>query len=203
MLTPTDIHHVVGLLSRATNPESVDVELGSSVWDDASENNRDVDVTVTVRNPDGTVSVFKGIEVKAHSRKLGSEVVEQLAQKLKDMPTVTHRAIVSASGFTRPAVKKANKHAVELYELKEWQTADDFDFFHHEPMPAVRAEYGWTQLTSAHINPSEPVPEEYRAAFQANPIVLFDSDKNASPMRLREWPVLEITVSFFAAAGHC
>jgi len=201
MLTATDIHHIVGLLSRATHPESVDVEMGSFVWDEASENNRDVDVTITVRNPDGTVSVFKGIEVKAHSRKLGSEVVEQLAQKMKDMPTITHRAIVSASGFTRPAVKKAKKHGVELYELKEWEPANDF--FHHEPMPAIRTEYGWAQLISAHINPSEPVPEEYRAAFLANPVVVFDLDKNAAPIRLREWLNSVSKLAAKEAEKHC
>jgi hypothetical protein len=103
------------------------------------------------------------------------------------MPTVTHRAIVSASGFTRPAVKKAKRHGVELYELKEWQTSDDFVFFHREPMPAVRTEFGWTQLNGAHINPSEPIPEEYRAAFEANPVIVFDADKNSSPILLRDW----------------
>jgi hypothetical protein len=187
MLTATDVHHIVGLLSRATNPASVDVEMGSTVWDEASETNRDVDVTITVRNPDGSASVFKGIEVKAHSRKLGSEMVEQLSQKLNDMPSITHRAIVSASGFTRPAIRKAKKHRVELYELREWRTSDDFEHFHHEPVPAVYSEYGWSQSIGAHINPSDPVPNEYRAAFQSDPVVVLDSGEQSSPLRLSEW----------------
>ena len=40
--------------------------------------------------------------------------------KFIDMPEVTHRAIVSASGYTANAVKKAKAHGVELFERKEW-----------------------------------------------------------------------------------
>ncbi len=203
MLTATDIHYIVGALSRATHPESVNVEMGSFVWDEASESYRDVDVTITVHNPGGTVWVFKGIEVKAHSRKLGSEAVEQLTQKMKDMPAITHRAIVSASGFTGPAVKKAKKHGVELYELKEWEPANAVEFFQHELVPAVRTDYGWAKLPSAHINPSEPVPETYRAAFQANPVVIFDSNRNAAPMRLQEWLTSVSKIAAKEAERHC
>ena len=37
--------------------------------------------------------------------------------KFNDMPTVSHRAIVSTSGFTGPAIKKAAHHGVDLYEI--------------------------------------------------------------------------------------
>jgi hypothetical protein len=40
--------------------------------------------------------------------------------KLRDMPDITHRAIVSASGFSSGAVAKAEAHGVELFELKPW-----------------------------------------------------------------------------------
>ena len=203
MLTATDIHYIVGLLSRATHPDSVDVDMGNYVLDEASETRRDVDVTITVRNLDGSISVFKGIEVKAHSRKLGSEAVEQLTQKMKDMPAITHRAIVSASGFTGPAVKKAKKHGVELYELKEWEPANDFEFFQHELAPAVRTEYGWAQLPSAHLNPSDPIPEGYRAAFRANPVIVFDADNGAVPVRLQEWLISFSKLAAKEAHEHC
>src|ERR1035437_5533361 len=171
--------------------------------DEASETRRDVDVTITVRNLDGSISVFKGIEVKAHSRKLGSEAVEQLTQKMKDMPAITHRVIVSASGFTGPAVKKAKKHGVELYELKEWEPANDFEFFQHELAPAVRTEYGWAQLPSAHLNPSDPIPEGYRAAFRANPVIVFDADNGAVPVRLQEWLISFSKLAAKEAHEHC
>jgi hypothetical protein len=187
MLTANDVHYIVGLLSRATHPDEVEVEMGNFVWDEATESKRDVDVTVTVRHNDGTLSAFKGVEVKAHGRKLGSETVEQLAQKLKDMPSITHRAIVSASGFTRPAMRKARKHQVELFELKEWEPARDFDHFRCETVPAARTEYGWAELTNVHLNPSEAVPQQYHEAFHNDPIVSFDAEPDIAPLRLREW----------------
>ena len=109
MLTPTDIHDLVGLLSLAAQPEHVDLELGDFVHDEASESRRDVDVTITVRNPDGSRAAYMGIEVKAHSRPLDSTTVEGLAQKLNDMHEITHRGIISASGFTEPATRKARE----------------------------------------------------------------------------------------------
>jgi hypothetical protein len=36
------------------------------------------------------------------------------------MPSLTHRAIVSSSGFTEAAQKKAAAHSVELYEFVPW-----------------------------------------------------------------------------------
>lgn len=46
--------------------------------------------------------------------------MEQLCIKFEDMPNITHRAIVSASGYTAPAIAKAEAHNVELYILKSW-----------------------------------------------------------------------------------
>jgi len=118
MLTAIDVHYLVGLLSLAFHPEDVELELGSYVYDEATKSSRDVDVTITVRNADGSRTAYLGTEVKAHSRKLGSDAVEQLVQKLNDMPGITDRAIVSASGFTKPAIRKAQHHEIALYELK-------------------------------------------------------------------------------------
>jgi hypothetical protein len=73
MLTPTDVHYIVGFLSLARGPEHVEVELGDLICDHASRTRRDVDVTITTRNADGTRSAFNGVEVKAHKRPLGSE----------------------------------------------------------------------------------------------------------------------------------
>jgi hypothetical protein len=68
VLTPTDIHYLVGLLSLAAHAENVELELGDFVRDEASESRRDVDVTITARNPDGSRAAYMGIEVKAHGR---------------------------------------------------------------------------------------------------------------------------------------
>jgi len=46
MLTPTDVHLITGLLTKASSPENVKVELGSLIYDSAAEKLRDVDITV-------------------------------------------------------------------------------------------------------------------------------------------------------------
>ena len=73
MLTPTDIHHLVGLILLCFEPEDVQVELGDFLFDRAAESFRDVDVTIKGKVPCRLV----GIEVKSHW-KLDSTHVEQL-----------------------------------------------------------------------------------------------------------------------------
>lgn len=119
MLTATDIHLLVGVLTQVSSPEHVEIELGSTVYDAAREGNRDVDITVTFRDQEGSTVALHGIEVKRHGRPLTVEQVEQLCVKLKDMPGLTGHALVSASGYTGPARKKARHHGLQLYHLRE------------------------------------------------------------------------------------
>ncbi len=74
---------------------------------------------------------FKAYEVKREGAPLDVATVEQLCIKLRDMPTVTHRAIVSASSFTDGAIAKAAAHDVQLFVLKPWTQpiADQFPEF--------------------------------------------------------------------------
>jgi len=120
MLTPMLVQYLVGLCCLRRNPDAVDVTVGDLVLDVAANKARDVDITVTLREEDGTVSAFKAYEVKREGDPLDVATVEQLCIKLRDMPTVTHRAVVSASGFTDGAIAKASAHNVQLYLLKPW-----------------------------------------------------------------------------------
>lgn len=118
MLSETDIHYLVGLLTKVQSADDVVVELGDLVHDASTDTKRDVDITVS--NRDGSKSVYRGTEVKNHSRPLDTGQVEGLCLKFMDMPDITHRAIVSASGYTKPAVAKAKAHSVELLEIVDW-----------------------------------------------------------------------------------
>lgn len=120
MLTPMQVQYVVGLCCLRRNPDAVDITVGDLVQDAAAEKPRDVDITVTLHEADGTLRAFKAYEVKREGEPLDVASVEQLCIKLKDMTTVTHRAIVSASGYTSGAIAKANAHNVMLYVLKPW-----------------------------------------------------------------------------------
>ena len=90
-----------------------------------------MDITVTLNEADGTVRAFKAYEVKREGAPLDVTTVEQLCMKLRDMPRVTHRAIVSASSFTDGAIAKAAAHDVQLFVLKPWTQplADQFPEF--------------------------------------------------------------------------
>src|SRR6185295_17033603 len=116
----TDVHYLVGFLTIMSNADDVEISLGDMVYDEAAEEVRDVDITVTYKDEQGLLSAFKGIEVKRIGRPLDVAQVEQLAAKFRDMPSINHKAIVSASGFSKPAVKKAGAHGVELFTFAEW-----------------------------------------------------------------------------------
>lgn len=119
-LTPMLVQYLVGLCCVRVSPDAVDVTLGDLVEDTAARKVRDVDITVTMQEA-GTVLAFKAYEVKRERRPLDVAIVEQLIAKFQDMPQVTHRAIVSASGFTDGAIAKADAHAVELYVFRPWE----------------------------------------------------------------------------------
>ena len=134
MLTPTDIHILVGLLTLVTSPDDIEIMLGDLVYDVKAAKRRDVDVTITCKDTNGIVSAFKGIEVKKHKNPLDITHVEQLCIKLNDMPAISHKAIVSASGYTKPAHKKAEAHGVTLYSLIPWSNRDEgFEHIQFDP----------------------------------------------------------------------
>jgi hypothetical protein len=119
-LSPMLVQYLVGLCCLRWDPDAVDVTIGDMVYDEAAEKERDVDVTVPVTQSAAQSIAFKAYEVKREGAPLDVAVVEQLCQKLNDMSLVTHRAIVSSSGYTAGAQAKAKKHSVDLYVLKEW-----------------------------------------------------------------------------------
>ncbi|MDX2001360.1 MAG: restriction endonuclease [Chitinophagales bacterium] len=125
MLNETDVHYLVAFLTRIAEGNEVELELGAMVYDNASEHERDIDVTIRRTSKDGTIAKYKGIEVKKHKRPLDVIQVEQLCMKFSDMPAITHKAIVSASGYTAPAVKKAKTHGVELLEIIDWKDGEN------------------------------------------------------------------------------
>lgn len=145
MLTHTDVHLLVGMLSLITNPEDVEIELGSRVLDEASGTKRDVDITVTARHPNGTIAAYAAVEVKDEAEPLGTPTVEQLIAKLRDMPSITRRSIVSSSGYAAPAKAKAAYHGVDLLTLREWRDGEHvYPFLNPNLATAIEINlYGW------------------------------------------------------------
>lgn len=119
------VQYLIGLCCVRRNPDAVEVTVGDMVLDSSAQKERDVDVTVAVEEEDGAIRAFKAYEVKREKRPLDVAVVEQLAAKLMDMPRVTQRAIVSASGYTEAAKAKAAARNVELYVFRPWKVPVD------------------------------------------------------------------------------
>lgn len=164
MLSPTDVHYLVGLLTMISNPESVEIILGDVVHDDIADKDRDVDITVTYKDVNGQISAFKGIEVKKHSRPLDVTHIEQLSAKLNDMSKVSHRSIVSASGYTEPARKKAEAKGVDLFEFIRWNNPME-GFGHVSFPPDFRIKQStlmWVGSPSVAFNPKENIPDEIK-----------------------------------------
>ena len=175
MLTPNEIHFLVGILTRVSRPEGVEIELGSMVYDEAAQEKRDVDVTVKSTNSDGVVAAFDGIEVKRHTRALDVAQVEQLCKKLNDMPEITHRSIVSASGYSDPAIRKARRNDVELFVLRDWSgflegsgvilapgltvTESRFQWV-GSPRVTFNSDMRLSSQTAARILPSTPITDQ-------------------------------------------
>lgn len=179
MLTPHDIHLLVGLLTQVASPENVEIELGSMVYDQAGKKQRDVDITVTYSDAEGERCALKGIEVNARERPLGIEKVEQLCLKLKDMPDITHRSIVSASGYSDGAKLKAKSHGVELLHLKPW--VDLTKGFEHAPLGGgihiLERGLKWVGNTSLQFIPSEKIPTELKNQIEsslADTLLIYD-----------------------------
>lgn len=128
MYTPMMVQYLVGLCCLRHDPEAIDVTIGDMVLDDASGKERDVDVTVRIESANGEISAFKASEVKHEGKPLDVGAVEQLNQKLSDMPRVTHKAIFSTSGYTDGAQAKAERHGVELYSMLPWDCPVSEDF---------------------------------------------------------------------------
>ena len=59
MLTPMLVQYLVGLCCLRYDPDAVDVTIGDLVLDTAAQKKRDVDVTVTVKEEDGSLRAFK------------------------------------------------------------------------------------------------------------------------------------------------
>lgn len=119
-LSPMLVQYLIGLCCLKWDPDAVDVTIGDMVLDPAAGKERDVDVTVTITEAGNITHAFKAYEVKHEGTPLDVTEVEQLCLKLLDMPSLTHRAIVSASGFTSGAQSKAAKHGITLYQLRPW-----------------------------------------------------------------------------------
>ena len=173
MLTPVDVHSLVGLLSVPAGPENVEVVLGE----------RDVGVTITAKDRDGSVTAFHGIEVEDPARPLDVADIEKLCAKLGDLPRLTSHAIVSASGYTSLAIRRARHHALVPWSFERW---DD---------PSTGLEHvrwfesvGQPQVTFRRVD-----RRECRILDDSLPVRLHDGSQKESLRTVADWAAHVVT----------
>jgi hypothetical protein len=168
MLSHTDVHYLTGLLQVATSPNPVEVELGSMVFDEAAEVSRDVDVTVRYQSEHGVPSAISGIEVKDHGRPLDVTHVEQLAAKLADMTALGKRGIVSASGYTESAIRKATARDIHLYALENWDPHEDVFPTNFTALNSLSEQTILWEKATILFNPDEDTSPELQRALEGD-----------------------------------
>src|SRR5256885_9074664 len=109
MLSENDVHWISGFLYLVARRTDISLVLGEKVFDVASETPRDIDIVIAYSGNVGMVAV----EVKDKARPLDVGIIEAVCQKYEDMPSIVTRCIVSASGYTGSARRKAKAHMVE------------------------------------------------------------------------------------------
>jgi hypothetical protein len=180
MLTPIDVHFLVGLLTLVSRPDGVELELGSMVLDTVADENRDVDITVRSLGEGGTVSIFEGIEVKHHKRPLDVTHIEQLCAKLRDMPDILAPGIVSSSGYTEPATRKATHNGVTLYSLCDWTAPMKLGgVMLSDELKFREQTYKWVTMPHIQFNPNLHLPDSIKKQIEPDTPVF---DRNGIPL---------------------
>lgn len=167
MLSETDLHLVVGWLYAAHEGRQVPVVLGERVRDVTTGEDRDVDIVYAMTEDLG----LAGVEVKGEKRPLDTPLVEQICQKLTDMPSLARRCLVSASGFTQPALRKADAHGLECVRFVRGRLRrlGIVDLAHIQVLAVTHTR--WLDHT-VEISPAQQLSAERRERALANSLPL-------------------------------
>lgn len=183
MLSETDIHYVTGFLYVLTRREDIAIVLGEKVFDDASESRRDVDIVIATVGEHG----LAGIEVKDEGRPLHVGLVEGICQKFADMPSITKRGIVSASGYTAPALRKAAAHGVQCLKIVRGKVPpfSTIDLSHVAEIPVSYLE--WREGPHVALQPNAHLSEAQRSEIcDLTPVIPQSGNEPSDIRTLRE-----------------
>jgi hypothetical protein len=188
MLTGDDISYIAGALSNPGKPDAVKIDFETATHPDAAKSTRHSGVIITGTNDDGSHSAYAGIEAGDHHRKLDVFHVEHLIKWARSLHKGVPRSIVSASGFTPTAIKKAARHHVALYELKEWNPGETHPGFKPPATEEVASGFQWLGAPCCEVTPETVLPE-YEAVrlLESNPDVLVEEMPDVAAVPLKTW----------------
>ena len=90
--------------------------------DQVTEQPREVDIVIETKV--GTHPFVIGIECVDRNRPMDAPWIEQIHNKHQDLGDIDKTIVVSKSGFTKPALKKAAQRKIEALTLNEAQESD-------------------------------------------------------------------------------
>lgn len=188
MLSETDIHYITGYMYVTSGVTDIRVVLGEKVLDKTSGRKRDVDIVIATA---GTLGLA-GVEVKDESRRLDISVVEGLCQKLNDMPEITRRGIVSASGYTQPAIKKAHAHGVECLTLVRGRVPPFKTIDLSGPTSFTGVHLEWQEGPNVVFAPNRDFTPDQRAAFSPEASVHLQNGDDITINALKDRAVMHV-----------
>lgn len=111
---------IVALLNAALAEQCTVVE-SAMLRDKVTNEEREVDILLTTKA--GTYQFSIGIEVVSWARRAGTPWVERMLAKHENLP-VDKLVLVSKSGFTKPALKKAKFYGIEALTVESALSID-------------------------------------------------------------------------------
>lgn len=116
--------NVVAALQRWTTVPGASITQKASVpvYDDPTEQ-RDVDVLVSI--PIGGKTITIGVEVKDHGRPIDVGDLGQIVDLAREV-RLSHYCVISTSGYTEGAEKKARRDGIELMTMEEFEQSEFF-----------------------------------------------------------------------------
>jgi len=111
------VQHLVGLCHLRHGPGAIEI-IVPDLSSDADES-RDGDALVRLNGNDGAVHAFKAYGARHESAPLDVGAVDQLCMELSGVTGVTHRAIVSGSGYGEAAFARAHELDTSLLVLRQ------------------------------------------------------------------------------------
>jgi hypothetical protein len=183
MLSETDIHYITGFLYIVSRQQEINVVLGDKVYDEAAESERDVDIVIASAGETEMI----GVEVKDKGRPLDVSIVEGICSKFNDMPTIASRAIVSSSGYTKPARRKAAKYGVQCLTIIRGAVPPFQSVNLAQLRECTFIEKIWFDGPHVHLMPQAKLPQAIRDQLNFETPITFPPDTpKADVTNLRE-----------------
>lgn len=145
--------NVVAALQRWTTVPGASITQKASVpvFDDPTEH-RDVDVLISI--PMGGKTITIGVEVKDHGRPIDVGALGQIVDLAREV-RLSHYCVISTSGYTEGAEKKARRDGVELVTMEEFEQSE----FFVSPRGSLSFEVGGTLVNMQFVYRTLPLNE--------------------------------------------